>query len=74
MRSKLSSRGQVTIPKEIRKCLGLETGDDVAFELAIGDAVVLRRVEPDDAPYEVAISETLGEWGSDADTEAFRHL
>ena len=74
MNSKLSSKGQVTIPKEIRECLGLEPGDEVAFELAIGDAVVLRRVEPDDAPYEVAISETLGEWVSDADTEAFRNL
>ena len=74
MRSKLSSKGQVTIPKEIRKCLGLEPGDDVAFEFAIGDAVILRRVEPDDVAYHLAVSETLGEWGSDADTEAFRHL
>jgi len=73
MRSRLSSRGQVTIPKEVRESLGLEPGDHVTFELITGDAVILRRVESD-AGYHLAISETLGEWVSDADNEAFRHL
>ena len=74
MRSRLSSKGQVTIPKEVRESLGLEPGDHVTFELITGDAVILRRVEPDDAIYHLAISETLGEWASDADNEAFRYL
>ena len=29
--AKISSQGQVTIPVEIRKALGLESGDKVAF-------------------------------------------
>ena len=74
MHSRLSSKGQVTIPKEVRESLGLKPGDDVTFELLTGDAVILRRVEPDDAIFHLAISETLGEWGSDADNEAFRYL
>ena len=73
MRSRLSSNGRVTIPKEVRELLGLEPGDDVTFELTKGDTVILRRVEPDAAFY-LAVSETLGEWGSDADNEAFRCL
>jgi len=73
MRSRLSAKGRVTIPKEIRESLGLEPGDGVTFELTIGDTVILRRVEPD-AAFDLALSETLGEWGSDADNEAFRCL
>ncbi len=34
--SKLSSKGQVTIPKEIRETVGLEPGDMVAYELHHG--------------------------------------
>ncbi len=74
MRSKLSSKGQVTIPKEVRERLGLEPGDGITFELTTGDTVIVRRVEPDDAVYHLADSRTLGEWGSGADSEAFRNL
>ena len=73
MHSRLSSNGRVTIPKEVRDLLGLEPGDDVTFELTIGDAVILRPLEPD-AAFDLALSETLGEWCSDSDNEAFRCL
>ncbi|GAF26477.1 regulators of stationary/sporulation gene expression [Moorella thermoacetica Y72] len=42
--TKLSSRGQVVIPKEIRQQLGWETGDHVAVEVQ-GDMVILRRLQ-----------------------------
>lgn len=43
--TKLSSRGQVVIPEEIRQRLGLEAG--VRFVVvAEGDTVVLKRIEP----------------------------
>ncbi len=29
--SKLTSKGQITLPKEIRDCLGLRPGDEVEF-------------------------------------------
>ena len=73
MRSRVSSKGQVTLPKEARESLGLEPGDDVAFELTKGDTVILRRVESD-AAYHLAVSETRGEWSSKADNKAFRYL
>jgi antitoxin PrlF len=42
--SSLTSKGQVTIPAEVRKRLGLQTGDNVGFILD-GDEVRLVRGE-----------------------------
>jgi AbrB family looped-hinge helix DNA binding protein len=72
--SKLSSKGQVTIPKEVRESLGLETGDFVTYEITDDFTAILRRVEPYDASFHLAVSETLEEWGSEEDDEAFRDL
>ncbi len=74
MHSRLSSKGQVTIPKEVRESLGLEPGDFVTYEIAGNDSAILRRVEPYDAAFHLAVSETLEEWGSEQDDEAFRDL
>jgi len=48
--SKLSAKGQVTIPIEIRKSLGIEPGDLVAYELQ-GQYIKLRRITPFDAAF-----------------------
>jgi AbrB family looped-hinge helix DNA binding protein len=36
--AKVTSKGQVTIPAETRKALGLEEGDDLLFEVQNGEA------------------------------------
>ena len=71
--SKLSAKGQVTIPIEIRKALGIEPGDFIAYELQ-GQFVKLKRITPFDAAFHSAVSETLQEWGSPEDEEAFNDL
>ena len=71
--SKLSAKGQVTIPKEVREKLGIEPGDWIAYEFENG-TVTLRRVEPFDAEFHAALAETLDEWNSKEDDEAFRDL
>jgi len=43
--TKLSSRGQVVIPEEIRRRLGLEAGVEFAV-VGQGDTVVLKAVQP----------------------------
>lgn len=73
MDSRLSSKGQVTIPKEAREALGAFAGDVVSFEIA-DDSVVLRKVEPFDAAFHRALSVTLDEWTSPEDEEAFGDL
>ncbi len=71
--SRISSKGQITIPKEIRKSLNVEPGDIIAYEVENG-AVILKRVAPFDAVFHAALSSTLDEWGSSEDEEAFRDL
>ncbi len=40
--SKMTTKGQVTVPVEVREALGFETGDVLAFEVK-GDHVVVTR-------------------------------
>jgi AbrB family looped-hinge helix DNA binding protein len=44
VRARVSSKGQITIPKEVRECLGLEHGSTVEFEVEDGKATI-RQVE-----------------------------
>ena len=46
--TKLSSRGQVVIPEEIRNRLGLEAGDQFVV-VGEGNVVILKTVEPPNA-------------------------
>ena len=71
--SKISVKGQITIPKEIRNAIGIKPGDLIAYELH-GETVRLRRVNPFDSLFHSAISETLEEWNSPEDEEAFNDL
>ena len=71
--SRLSAKSQVTVPKEVREALGVRPGDLIAYEIDDG-AVSLKRVEPFDEAFHKALSETLDEWASPEDDEAFRDL
>lgn len=71
--SKLTQKGQTTIPAEIRHKLGLHTGDSVSFEI-IENQVVLKKISPFDYEYHRALQSTLSEWSSAEDDEAFNDL
>ncbi len=71
--SKLSSKSQVTLPKEIRDALGARPGDTIVYEVE-GNVVRLKRLEPFDAAFHKALSNTLSEWASNEDEEAFDAL
>jgi AbrB family looped-hinge helix DNA binding protein len=47
--AKVTSKGQVTIPKEIRKFLGIEKGDDIIFE-KVNNYVIIKTEEQMDLP------------------------
>lgn len=71
--SKLSSKSQVTLPREVREALGARPGDTILYEVE-GTVVRLKRLEPFDAAFHKALSHTLSEWASREDEEAFDAL
>src|ERR1039458_4333598 len=70
MTSKITSKGQTTLPKEIRDKLGVHSGDTLIYEVE-GNAVRVRKAEPFDLAWHRAISPTLAEWDSTNDHENF---
>ena len=72
--SKITSKGQTTIPAIIRNALNLSSGDELLFELD-GDRVILKKALPIDLHYLKALEVTFSEeWDSQADCEAFDDL
>lgn len=71
--SRLSSKGQVTIPGKVREALGLRPGDVVGYEVR-GRSAVIQKVEAFDAAFHRALAETLDEWATPEDDAAFRDL
>ena len=71
--SKVTTKFQATIPQSIREALGINAGDRVQFEVE-GERVVLTKLPDLDWEYLEAVSETLGEWASAADEEAYGDL
>lgn len=72
--SKLTTKSQATIPEKIRKILGLQPGDSVAFEVNENQKVVIRKATPIDLEFAKALGGTLSEWSSQYDEEAYRDL
>ena len=70
---KLTSKGQTTVPKEVREALGVKAGDILVYRIARG-RVTLARAEPLDRAYLKALESTLSEWSSKADAEAYDDL
>jgi AbrB family looped-hinge helix DNA binding protein len=71
--SRVSSKGQVTLPKNVREAIGVGPGDAVAYDVNKG-VVTLRRLEPIDLAFHAAVESTLAEWASKEDDEAFGDL
>lgn len=71
--SRISSKGQVTLPKKVRDAIGVGPGDAVAYEVDKG-VVTLRRLEPIDLAFHAALESAMVEWGSKEDDEAYGDL
>ena len=71
--SRISSKGQVTIPKGIRESLGVRPGDLIAYEVQDG-GVALRPVAAMNEAFRDLLSLTLDEWDTSIDDEAFHDL
>ena len=43
--SKITTKGQVTIPQELRRLLGVRPGDKIAFEASDNGKVIIRKID-----------------------------
>jgi AbrB family looped-hinge helix DNA binding protein len=72
--AKITTKGQTTIPADIRAVLQVGPGDKLAWEVVKPGVVQVRRIQPLDVEYIQALEGTLDEWHSAADEEAYRDL
>lgn len=71
--SKLTSKFQATIPEPVRKVLHLNAGDAIAFDIE-NNHIQIRKAQPADLAFAQALEDTLNEWESAADEDAYRDL
>jgi AbrB family looped-hinge helix DNA binding protein len=71
--ARISSKGQSTIPAEIRRKLAVRPGDSIGFVID-GERVTLQKVQPLDAAFLRLATEAFSEWNSPEADEAFRDL
>ena len=70
--AKITSKGQTTIPQDVRLALKVSAGDLIAWEVGTDGTATVRRVQPLDLEYLRAVEGTLGEWAGAADEDAYR--
>jgi antitoxin PrlF len=73
IKSRISPKGQITLPRAVRAAIGAGPGDTILYEVE-GDVVRLRRVDPFDVEFHEGLENTLDEWTSDEDEKAFGDL
>jgi antitoxin PrlF len=73
MTSKITSKAQITLPREIREKLNVHPGDSLAYEVE-GSTVIIRKAQPFDLAWHRALSPTVDEWDSPHDHENFDDL
>ena len=56
---KITSKGQITIPKEIRDTLGVSSGDKILFEKRNGD-IVIKKAQKNDVVSVLEQTQPLG--------------
>jgi antitoxin PrlF len=66
--SKISTKSQTVIPREIRERLGLKPGDALRYRITNKGIFIEKAVEEDD-PFA-----TFTEWASEADEKAYGDL
>jgi AbrB family looped-hinge helix DNA binding protein len=72
--SRITSKGQITIPKAVRAALGLRDGDLVSFALDDDQATLRKIAQQPEAASAGTVGTDLTEWASPADEDAYRDL
>jgi AbrB family looped-hinge helix DNA binding protein len=72
--SKVTQKGQTTIPLQVRNQLEVRPGDQLVYE-SIASGFVIRKIRPFETAWHAGVEKTLeAEWNSKEDDEDFRDL
>jgi len=66
--AKVTSKGQVTIPKKVRETLEIVDGDSISYEVHESTAVI-KKVPRLDVEWAKSVENTLTEWSDELDDE-----
>ena len=72
--ARVTAKGQATIPKRLRDAANIKEGDMLAFDLDSNNRITIRRIETTIDSELMAVQDTLSEWSSPQDDEAWRDL
>lgn len=72
--SKITAKGQTTVPRKIREAVQISAGDLIAWEVEKDGGIRVRRIDPVDVAYLRGLEGALSEWSSESDEEAYRDL
>lgn len=72
--ARVTAKGQTTIPKRIRDAAHIREGDMLAFDLDNNNRIIIKRIDPTVDVELSALQNTLFEWNSPQDEEAWRDL
>ena len=72
--ARVTAKGQATIPKRIRDAAHIREGDMLAFDLDSNNRITITRIGTSVDVEFSALQETLSEWNSPQDEEAWRDL
>jgi AbrB family looped-hinge helix DNA binding protein len=72
--ARVTAKGQATIPKRIRDAAHIREGDMLAFDLDSNNRITIKRIGSSADVELSALQETLSEWSSPQDEEAWRDL
>jgi AbrB family looped-hinge helix DNA binding protein len=67
--SKVTTKAQTVIPREVRARLGLKVGDRLAYRITPQGILIEKAQDQGDDPFV-----TFTEWNSEADERAFKSL
>jgi len=72
--SKITAKGQTTVPQQVRAALDSKPGDLIAWDIEPDGRVAVRRIQPADVEYLQAVQRTLSEWRTAEDEKAYGKL
>jgi AbrB family looped-hinge helix DNA binding protein len=72
--SKITAKGQTTVPQEVRAALNSKPGDLIAWDVGPDGRVAVRRIRPVDLEYLQAVQGTMSEWHTAEDERAYGKL